>query len=250
MWYQPIYRLGNGKIEGFESLLRWRRSNGSVDSFGELLPVAEETGLSISLGRETMEAVCRQLRSWTQALPQTDLTLTVNLSQRQFYHSDLVAQMKRALAATGADPARLLVEVEESTLTEIPEMALAILQRLVDSNLRVAVDNFGSGLAPLSHLVRLPIDVLKLDPKLTLSATSTGRQVTVLESLIRLGAALGVQVVAQGIESSAQLEALRCMGCELGQGQLLSQALEPKQALECATQGFWTAGLLDGCSSH
>jgi diguanylate cyclase (GGDEF)-like protein/PAS domain S-box-containing protein len=249
IWYQPIYRLGNGKIEGFESLLRWRRSNGSVDSLGELLPVAEETGLSISLGRETMEAVCRQLRSWTRALPQADLTLTVNLSQRQFYHSDLVAQMKRALAATGADPARLLVEVEESTLTESPEMASAILQRIVDCSLRVAVDNFGSGLAPLNHLVQLPIDVLKLDPKLTLSATSTGRQVAVLESLIRLGAALGVQVVAQGIESSAQLEALRCMNCELGQGPLLSQALEPEQALECAKQGFWKAGLLDGWAS-
>ncbi len=243
IWYQPIYRVQTGKpqigkLEGFESLLRWRRADGSVASFRDLLPIAEDTGLSISLGRETIETVCEQLRNWTDALPQSDLTLTVNVTHRQFYHRDMIAQVKRTLAASGADPARLLFEVAETTLSENPDAAVAILQRLVDCNVRVAVDNFGSGLAPLNHLVRLPIDVLKLDPKLTVAATSTGRQLAVLESLIHLGANLGVQVVAQGIETPEQLDALCRLGCELGQGHLLSHALDPSRAQILAAQGY------------
>jgi EAL domain-containing protein (putative c-di-GMP-specific phosphodiesterase class I) len=145
--------------------------------------------------------------------------------------------VKRTLAASGADPARLLLEVDESALSENPAAALTIFERLLGCNVRLAVDNFGSGLAPLNHLVRLPIDVLKLDPRLTQTATQAGRQVAVLESLIHLGLKLGVQVVAQGIETQMQLEALIRMGCELGQGPLLSPALPPSQAQKLAEQG-------------
>ena len=240
VWYQPIYRLQTGKLEGFESLLRWRRADGSVDSFSELLPVAEDTGLSISLGRETVETVCRQLRKWTEELPQADLTLTINVSHRQFYHPDMVAQLMMALAATGVDPTHLLFEVPEATLNENPDAAVAILQRMVDCNVRIAVDNFGSNLAPLNLLSRLPIDVVKLDPRLTVAATSTGRQLAVLESVIHLGHTLGMQVIGQGIETPAQLDAMCRMGCELGQGHLLSYAVDPVRALHLSVVGYWT----------
>jgi Amt family ammonium transporter len=239
IWYQPIYRLQTGKLEGFESLLRWRRADGSVDSFRELLPVAEDTGLSISLGRDTVETVCTQLRKWTEELPLSDLTLTVNVSQRQFYHPDMVAQLKMALAATGVDPARLLFEVPESALNENPDAAVAILQRMVDCNVRIAVDNFGSSLAPLNLLARLPIDVVKLDPRLTVAATSTGRQLAVLQSIIHLAHTLGMQIIGQGIETPAQLEAMSRMGCELGQGHLLSYAVDANRALRLAGAGYW-----------
>ena len=109
---------------------------------------------------------------------------------------------------------------------------------MVDCNVRLGIDNFGSALAPLNYLVRLPIDMLKLDPKLTAAATSTGRQVAVLESLIHLGRNLGVQVVGQGIETPAQLEALRRLGCEMGQGHLLAHALEPSWALRLAAENY------------
>jgi Amt family ammonium transporter len=238
IWYQPIFRLQSGKLEGFESLLCWQRTDGSVASLSDLLPVAEETGLSISLGRETMEAVCKQLQNWTEVLPSAGLTLAIHLTQRQFYHPDLIANVKRTLAASGADPARLLFEVDETALSENPGAALAIFERLLGCNVRLAVDEFGSGLAPLNHLVRLPIDVLKLDSRMTQAATQAGRQVAVLESLIQLGSKLGVQVVAQGIESAEQLAALTSMGCELGQGPLLSPPLPPTQAQRLAEQGF------------
>ncbi|MGA2808573.1 MAG: EAL domain-containing protein [Terracidiphilus sp.] len=232
VWYQPIYRLQSGALEGFESLLRWRRADGSVDSFRSLLPLAEDTGLSINLGHETLEIICTQLRPWTEALPESNLTVTMNVSQRQFFHPDMTAQVKRTLAATRVDPSRLLFEIAESTLNEDPDGSVAILQQLVDCNVRVAVDNFGSGHASLNHLMRLPIHVLKLDPRFTAAATSTGRQVAVLESLIHLGATLGVQVIAQGIETQEQLNALSRLGCEFGQGFLLSDVLDPLRAGE------------------
>jgi diguanylate cyclase (GGDEF)-like protein/PAS domain S-box-containing protein len=238
-WYQPIFRLQSGVLEGFESLLRRRHADGSVESFRDLLAVAEDTGLSISLGRETAETVCTQLRCWTAAMPQSNLTLTMNVSRRQFFHPGIIAQVKQTLAATGVDPARLLFEVAETTLSEDPDVAAVILQQLVDCNVRVAVDNFGSGQASLGHLMRLPIDVLKLDPRFTAAAPLTGRRVAVLKSLIQLGADLGVQVVAQGIETQDQLEALCSLGCELGQGYLLSHPLDAVQATELATQGPW-----------
>ncbi len=239
LWYQPIYRLINGKLEGFESLLRRRRADGSFESFRELLSVAEDTGLSISIGRETMNDVCRQLLHWAAVLPEVDLTLTVNLSSRQFYHPDMVAQLRSVLATTGARPSSLLFEMSESTLSDNPDAAVAILQRMIDCNVRVAIDNFGSNLAPLNHLVRLPIDMVKLDSKLTMTAATGGRHAAILESLIHLGRSLGVRVVAQGIETLDQLNALRRMGCELGQGHLLSRAVEPNKAQRLAEQGYW-----------
>jgi diguanylate cyclase (GGDEF)-like protein/PAS domain S-box-containing protein len=235
--YQPFFRLRDGRLEGFECLLRWRRPDGSVDSFGDLLAVAEETGLSVTLGRETMEAACWQLRSWHEAVPHVEILLAVNMTHRQFYNPDMVLQLQRTLSASGADPAHLMFEVPESALNENPDAAVVILQRMVDCNVRVAMDDFGSNLAPLNHLVRLPLDMVKLDPKLTAAATSIGRQQALLESMLRLGHTLGIQVVAQGIETPEQLRALGRMGCEFGQGLLFSPALDSGLALKLAELG-------------
>lgn len=170
-----------------------------------------------------------------------ELTMNINLTQRQFYHPDLVAQMKRVLEETGADASRLMFEVSEITLNQDPDAAVAILQRIVDLNARVAVDHFGLGLAPLNHLVRLPIDVVKIDPKLTQSATMAGRQLAMVTALMQLGHTLGVQMMAQGIATQEQLDALRRMGCELGQGSLLSKPIEASQAF--LGRELWSAAL-------
>jgi len=238
VWYQPIYRLKTGKLEGFESQILWRRPSGEMESFRDMLLVAEETGLSISIGRETVETACRQMRNWTVMLPQSDVTLTVDLTQKQFFHPDMIAQLKRILAVTGAEPSRMMFEISETTLSENPDAAAAILNRMVDCNVRVAIDNFGSVMAPLNHLVRLPIDVVKLDSSLTAAATAKGRKFAVLDSIIQIGRNLGVQVVAQGIESPEQLEVLCRLGCELGQGQLLSGPLDHARAQELVGRGF------------
>jgi len=239
VWYQPIYQLASGKLEGFESLLRLRRPDGSAESFLELLGVAEDTGLSITLGRETMDMVCRQLQIWSESESPHDLTLTLNLSERQFFHPEMVPQLKRVLVANGVSPSQLLFEVTENTLNGNPEAAADILARMAECKVRIAVDNFGSRLAPLNHLARLPIDVVKLSPKLIAAATEPGRTALMLESLIQLGKAMGMQVIAQGIETEQQLETLNRMGCELGQGHLFSHAVEPARATILAALGRW-----------
>jgi diguanylate cyclase (GGDEF)-like protein/PAS domain S-box-containing protein len=232
--FEPIYHLATGILEGFETSLCWRRPDGTIEDFPDLLAVAQETGLSITLGRETLGTVCQQLSNWSARAPERDLMLAVKVTHHQFYHSDLIVELNRTLAATGADPTRLVFEVSESVLSENPDAAIAILQRIVDCNVRIAVDDFGSTLAPLNHLVRLPIDIVKLDAKLTASAASAGRQTAVLDSLIRLSRTLGIQVVATGIQTQEQLTALARMGCTLGQGALLSPPLDPGRALALA----------------
>jgi diguanylate cyclase (GGDEF)-like protein/PAS domain S-box-containing protein len=237
--YQPIYRLANGKLEGFESLVCLQRADGRIECYPDLLSVAEDAGLSIILGRQTLDAVCTQLRDWSNQLPQLDLTLTVNMTRRQLFHPDLITHLKRALAASGANPSRLLFEAPESAFNENPDAAVAILQRLADCQVRVAIDDFGSSLAPLNHLVHLPITMVKLVPRLTAAAVASGGQLAVIETLIRLGNALGIQVVAQGIETPEQLAALARLGCVLGQGPLLAPPVDPGRALALAEKGYW-----------
>jgi EAL domain-containing protein (putative c-di-GMP-specific phosphodiesterase class I) len=235
-WYQPIYRLATGRLEGFECLLRKPNAAGAMESFRELLPVAEDTGLSITIGRDTVESACSQLAAWDTTLPGNALILTINLSRRQFFHDDLVPQLRKAIAGARIDPARLLLEIAEDTLNENQDRAVAILQRLADCGVRVAMDNFGATLAPLNLLIRLPIDMVKLDIRLTASATGTGRQLAVLQSLVNVCSACGVQLLAQGIETSGHLRALQDLGCPLGQGFFLAPPLDAAQAFYLASQ--------------
>ena len=240
LWYEPIFRLGTGELDSFESMLRFRRADGSIDTFNDLLPAAEETGLSISIGREALENVCRQLRNWSETIPGNVLALTVNLTHRQFYHEDMATHLKRTLAQTKADPSRLVLEIPEAAVNERPDAALAIVQRIADCGVRVALDYFGSTLGAINHLLRLPINQVKLDPQLSSAAVKTGSQFALLESVIRIGQAAGVQLVAQGVESQEQLNALRRMGCELGQGPLFSDAIDSVEALATAGEGHRT----------
>ena len=216
-------------------MLCLRRADGSIEDVDGLLALAEDTGLSIALAQETFDTVCAQLRSWSDQLPQKDLFLSVNLTRRQLFNADLVAQVMKALTASGADPSRLVFEVPESALNETPDAAVAVLQRVADCQVRVAIDDFGSSLAPLNHLLQLPISMVKLTSRLT--AVSGGRQQAVLESLVRLANTLNLPVVAQGIETREQVASLIRMGCTLGQGPLMSPALDPERALELAQTG-------------
>jgi diguanylate cyclase (GGDEF)-like protein/PAS domain S-box-containing protein len=237
--YQPIYRLVSGLLEGFESSLSLLRADGTVESFSDMMTVADDNNLSILLGREAIDAACAQLRTFAQRVPDQELILTVNLTRRQLFHPDLIGHLMKALAASGADPSRLMFEAPESAFNENPDAAVAILQRLADWQVRVAIDDFGSTLAPLNYLVQLPVGMIKLAPRLTAAAFSSGRQLAVLEALIHLGNTLGLQIVAQGIESQQQLAALTRMGCAWGQGPLLSPPLDADRALALAETGFW-----------
>lgn len=237
--YQPIYRLVSGLLEGFESSLSLLRADGTVESFSDMMSVAEDNSISILLAREAIDTACAQLRTFAQRVPDQELILTVNLTRRQLFDPDLIAHLMKALTASGADPSRLMFEAPESAFNENPDAAVGILQRLADWQVRVAIDDFGSTLAPLNYLVHLPVGMVKLAPRLTAAALSSGRQLAVLEALIHLGNTLGLQIVAQGIESQEQLAALTRMGCALGQGPLLSPPLDADRALALAETGLW-----------
>ena len=241
LWYEPIFRLATGELDSFESILRFRRADGSIDTFNDLLPAAEETGVSISIGRDALETVCRQLRDWSKAMPGNTLALTVNLTHRQFYHEDMAAHLKKTLAATKADPSRLVLEIPEAAVNERPDAALAIVQRIADCGVRVALDHFGSSMAAFNQLIRLPVSVVKMDAQLSVAAVKTGSQLALIESVIHLGKAMGVQLAAQGIETQEQLNAWRRMGCELGQGPLFSRPIDAAGALEIAVGGQHTS---------
>jgi EAL domain-containing protein (putative c-di-GMP-specific phosphodiesterase class I) len=163
----------------------------------------------------------------------------VNATHRQFFHPELIEQIVEALAAHPVDPSKLIFEVAETTLNENMDAALGILERVAALKVRLAVDNFGESLAPMNYLVRLPIEMVKMAPRLTAAATLDDPSRAVAESIIGLGRSLGVQVVAQGIETNEQLEVLCQMGCEFGQGHLLSYALEPARATQLAGRGYW-----------
>ena len=237
LWYEPIFRLATGELDGFESILRFRRADGTIDTLNDLLPTAEEMGQSISIGREALETVCRQLRDWSNAMPGNTLALTLNLTHRQFYHEGMTAHLKKTLAVTKADPSRLVLEVPEAAVNERPDAALAIVQRMSDCGVRVALDHFGAGLAAFNQLVRLPVNVVKMDAQLSIAAVKTGSQLALIESVIHLAKAMSVQPAAQCIETQEQLNAWRRMGCELGQGPLFSQPMDAAGALEIAVEG-------------
>ena len=241
--FLPIYRLTNGRLEGFETQIALRRSECATEDFESLQTLAEDTGLSLALGQEAVEAACAQLRAWTDKLPQRDLFVSVNLTRRQLLSADLLTHLTRTLAASGADPSRLMFEVPECALNENPDAAVAVLQRLADCRVRVAIDDFGSSLAPLNHLLQLPVAMVKLSMRLTASAaTATGRQQAVLESLVRLANTLNLPVLAQGIETREQVASLVRIGCLLGQGSLMSPALDAEQSLALAQSSFRSAG--------
>jgi len=180
--------------------------------------------------------VCGQLRNWSDTLPENTLTLTVNLTHRQFFHEDMAAHLRRTLGLTKADPSRLILEIPEAAVNERPDDALAIVQQIADCGVRVALDEFGSSLAAFNSLVRLPIDLVKMDSQLSIAAVKAGSQRALLESVLHLGKSIGVQTLAQGVETQEQLDALRCLGCELGQGRLFSPAMDAAGALEIAAE--------------
>lgn len=234
LWYQPMFRLATGSVEGFEAMPRWRREDGSIDPLRDLQPIAEDAGFVLKVGQELLEKACAQLQSWNDSMSVAAPFLSVNVTRRQLYQDDLVPQVKSTLMATGVEPSRLMLEIPESAVSDNPDRALAVLQRLVDCGVRVALDDFGAGIAPVNHLVRLPLHLVKLDANLTLMAEEPGRHVALLESLIHIAKSAGVQMLAQGVQTPQQLTMLQELGCELAQGQLLSTALEAAGALQLA----------------
>jgi predicted signal transduction protein with EAL and GGDEF domain len=217
--YQPIVDLRSGYLLGVEALIRWKHPQRGIVPPGEFIPVAEETGQIVPLGRWVLAQACREVKVWQARLPQgRQVRVGVNVSTMQLSKSDICADVRRALAISEIDPGCLVIELTESVLMQNSETVLATLNQLKQIGVRLAIDDFGTGLSSLSYLHRFPIDILKIDRSFVERLGGVDGGEDFARAIITLGSTLDLEVVAEGIELEHQQRGLIELGCVAGQG--------------------------------
>jgi diguanylate cyclase (GGDEF)-like protein/PAS domain S-box-containing protein len=229
--YQPTVDLSTGRIAGFEALARWHHpERGSVPP-ADFIPIAEETGLILPMGRWVLEEACRRCRRWQEEYAcDPPLGVNVNLSARQFQHPGLSGEAAEVLRETGLEPGSLALEITESVVMEDAESNIEALRRLKALGVRLAIDDFGTGYSSLSYLKRFPVDVLKVDKSFVDGLGQDPEDDAIVRAVITLAHSLGAVVVAEGVETEGQLVRLRELGCELAQGYLFSGPMPAEAA--------------------
>ncbi|MYM24897.1 EAL domain-containing protein [Duganella sp. FT135W] len=227
--YQPQQALADGGLIGFEALLRWRR-HGKLISPAEFIPMAEESGLIVSIGSWVLEEACRQISVW-QAETGQRVVVAVNISPRQFAAPGFLSHLEDLLATTHIDPASLELEITESVMVEDAEIAIALLHRLRALGLKLAIDDFGTGYSSLAYLSRFPIHKLKIDQSFVRNMHAVREQGAIVQATIGLGHSLGLTVIAEGVESETQRAMLSNWRCDEIQGYYYSRPLPAASAL-------------------
>jgi len=231
--YQPIVSLASRRLTAFEGLVRWQHPRRGLLAPDDFLPLAEETGLIVPLGQWVLEEGCRQIRAWREGGASLPLpTMSLNLSGRQLSECDLVADVRKALDAEGLAGQALDLEVTENVIMQDADSTRGCLAGLRDLDLGVSIDDFGTGHSSLSHLDRLPIDTLKIDRSFLQGHDGHPHKAEIVRTIVTLGHDLGLEVVAEGIETPQHLEALTAMGCDHGQGYLFSPPVDSEAARE------------------
>jgi diguanylate cyclase (GGDEF)-like protein len=229
--YQPIVSLETGAVRGFEALVRWRHPERGVIPPANFIPLAEETGLIIPVGMWVLGEACRQMRRWQGLYPADGpLTISVNLSGRQFTQPDLPEQVEAVLRETGLDPRCLKLEITESVVMEDVGAATRTLERLRALGVELSVDDFGTGYSSLSYLQRFPVSTLKIDRSFVSRMTESEGTAEIVRTVMRLAQNLGMGVVAEGVETEQQREMLRALECEFGQGYYFSRPMDGDEA--------------------
>jgi EAL domain-containing protein (putative c-di-GMP-specific phosphodiesterase class I) len=219
--YQPLFRIGGGLV-GMEALLRWRHPElGSVTP-DEFVPLLERSREIVPVGRWVLHEAARQCRLW-QEEGSPELTISVNVSGRQLQDPDFFDEVRHALNASQLDAGSLVLEVTESALVADMERMGLVMQRVRDLGVHIALDDFGTGYSSLLYLKGLPIDRLKVDRSFVSGLGSSGRDPTIISTVVDLAHKLGLRVVAEGVETEAELEAVEAMGCDEAQGFLLGR---------------------------
>jgi diguanylate cyclase (GGDEF)-like protein/PAS domain S-box-containing protein len=229
--YQPIVSLTNGRLQGFEALMRWQHPVRGLLGPDEFLHVAEETGLILPMGWWLLEESCRQLYAWRTRHPQArELTVAVNLAHKQFMYAGLSQQVNAALLETSLPADGLHLEITETVFLENPKAAEHTLRRLGALGVALHLDDFGTGFSSLSYLSALPLDTLKIDRSFVMDMEQNPKHAAVVRTIIDLARELGMNTVAEGVETRQQLHILESLGCRSGQGNLFSPALDAKRA--------------------
>ncbi|MEP0855871.1 EAL domain-containing protein [Trichocoleus sp. DQ-U1] len=233
VYYQPIVTLNTGKLAGFEALVRWNHPHRGFISPLDFIPIAEETGLITQIDTWVMREACQQLKIWQQQkLTQEPLTISVNLSGRQFSQSNLIEQIDEIFKKTQLSPQSLKLEITESVLINNSQSAMAIIQELKKRQIQLSLDDFGTGYSSLSYLHCFPINTLKIDKSFVNRMESSQENIGLVPAIMRMAHTMGINVIAEGIETSGQLAQLRALNCDFGQGYLFSKPVESKLASE------------------
>jgi len=229
--YQPIVSLDTFRITGFEALARWRHGEHGLINPNQFIPVAEETGLIIPIGEWILREACAQMRQWQELYPsQPPLTISVNLSGKQFAQPDLVQQIERVLEETRLNPCSLWLEITESVVVENVEATSEMLKRLRMLGVGLSIDDFGTGYSSLSSLHSFPISTLKIDRSFVSRMTGNDEDTEIVRTIMSLAGNLGMDVTAEGVETLEQVTKLRTFGCEKGQGFFFSRPVAAKDA--------------------
>jgi diguanylate cyclase (GGDEF)-like protein/PAS domain S-box-containing protein len=229
--YQPILNLETRRAVGFEALVRWHHPEQGVVSPSRFIEVAERAGLMVPIGKWVIREACQQLRVWQSAYPGfTSLTMTVNVSAKQFAHADLRDDLKAAIHENHITPSNLQIELTEADAQADPKLTSDLFAQLKHLGVRISIGDFGTGRSSLSWLRRSPLDELKIDRSLVANMPSDRSSFDVVNLTIILARELNLEVVAEGIETAVHLERIRRLGCELGQGYFFSKPLEVEQA--------------------
>ncbi len=227
VYYQPIVSLASGELHGFEALVRWQHPERGIVSPDDFIPLAEETGLILPIGLRVLRDACGQLRKWQQySLSNRDLIMSVNLSGKQLMQPDLIERIEEVLHESQINPWHLKLEITETVVMENPELAAVTLAKLRGLGVRLSIDDFGTGYSSLSYLNRFPVDTLKIDRSFVTSMNEADENLQIVKTIITLAGNLGMQVVAEGVETEAQLEQLRSLKCQYGQGFYFSRPLD------------------------
>ncbi|WP_051221909.1 putative bifunctional diguanylate cyclase/phosphodiesterase [Conexibacter woesei] len=237
LFYQPVIRLEDGTISGVEALLRWNHPERGMVGPDQFIPLAEETGLIVPIGRWVLREGCREGKRLLDGVPSDrPATLAINLSLKQLQNSDIVADVRDALEESGLAPERLTLEITESVLMADTDLAVQRLAELKALGIKLALDDFGTGYSSLSYLSKFPVDVLKMDRSFLREGAS--QQTTDLaNAVVALGSTLSLEVVAEGIELPEQWETLRDLGCELGQGFYFARPMNAEAARAFLAEG-------------
>lgn len=238
LYYQPILNLTTHQLIGFEALIRWQHPTRGWVSPAELISLAEETGLILPLGQWVLQEACRQMQAWQVQFSSRSLTINVNISSNQITQPDLTEQIEQALRQTGLAADRLKLEITESVIMKNIEIACAKLKTLRSLGVQVSIDDFGTGYSSLSYLQKLPIDTLKIDRSFISKIVTDQSSQQIVQAVITLAHSLGMEAVAEGIETADQLTLLKSLGCKYGQGYFISKPVDASTAtkLIAATQ--------------
>ena len=239
--YQPIVLLHTGEITGVEALVRWQHPRRGMLGPPQFIPVAEETGLIVPLGRWVVRDACRQAARW-QRMRGAPMTLTVNISGHQIQGESIVDDVREALEESGLDPRHLVLEITESVLMQHNEVLLLRLRALKSLGVRLAIDDFGTGYSSLGYLQRFPIDILKIDKSFVDNVGMNDGEPALARAVIALGETLRLQTIAEGIEQRRQLNGLQELGCEMGQGYYFARPIAASAIDDMLTGGEWAAG--------